>query len=71
MVDPEEAVKMFKRIYPDEDVKVYSKKVVGDKVIIGAELKTGFFYFIADVESRFPNISHSYDTLEEAERNCA
>ena len=71
MVDPEEAVKMFKRIYPDDDVKVYSKKVVGDKVIIGAELKTGFFYFIADVESRFPNISHSYDTLEEAERNCA
>lgn len=70
MVDPEEAVKMFKRIYPDEDVKVYSKKVVGDKVIIGAELKTGFFYFIADVESRFPNISHSYDTLEEAERDC-
>lgn len=26
MVDPEEAVKMFKRIYPDEDVKVYSKR---------------------------------------------
>ena len=55
MVDPEEAVKMFKRIYPDDDVKVYSRKVVGDKVIIGAELKNGFFYFIADVESRFPS----------------
>jgi hypothetical protein len=71
MVDVEEAVKMFKRIYPEDDVKVYSKKVVGDKVIIGAEMKDGFFYFIADIESRFPCISHSYDTLEEAERDCA
>lgn len=71
MVDPEEAVKMFKRLNPEDDVKVYSRKVVGDKVIIGAELKNGFFYFIADVESRFPSISHSYDTLEEAERDCA
>lgn len=71
MVDPEEAIKMFKRIYPNDDVKVYSRKVVGDKVIIGAELKNGFFYFIADVESRFPSISHSYDTLEDAERDCA
>lgn len=71
MVDPEEAVKMFKRIYPNDDVKVYSRKVVGDKVIIGAELKNGFFYFIADVESHFPSISHSYDTLEDAERDCA
>lgn len=71
MVDAEEAVKMFKRIYPNDDVKVYSSKVVGDKVIIGAELKNGFFYFIADIESRFPSISHSYDTLEEAERDCS
>lgn len=71
MVDPEEAVKMFKRIYPEDDVKVYSRKVVRDKVIIGAEMRDGFFYFIADVESRFPSISHSYDTIEDAERDCA
>jgi hypothetical protein len=62
---PEEARKMFKRIYPETFVKIVRLEQVEERYIIQATFPDGNYWFIVDDCS----VSNSYDSYSDARRN--
>ena len=62
---PEEARKMFKKIYPEEFIRIVRLEQVEERYIIQATFPDGNYWFIVDDCS----VSNSYDSYSDARRN--
>ena len=60
----DEAIRQFKRIYPESFIRVLNADKVKDKYIISAYFPDGIFYFVVSENS----VSSSYDTESDAKR---
>lgn len=65
-MDMQDAIKAFKKIYPDDFITVFkTKQIYNNTYILGASFPDGNFYFVIDGK----NVSNSFNDYDSAKKS--
>lgn len=65
-MDVSDAIKAFKRIYPEDSIQIFkTKQIYNNTYILGASFPDGDFYFVIDGNT----VSSSFDDYNSARKS--